>query len=99
MVHTLNKSVALEIHKKIFLIRETEEKIASEYSNQKMRCPVHLSIGQEVVPAVLSDFLNNQDFVVSTHRGHAHYIAKNGNLKKMIAEIYGKVTGCSKGNG
>ena len=99
MVHTLNKSVALEIHKKIFLIRETEEKIASEYGNQKMRCPVHLSIGQEVVPAVLSDFLNNQDFVVSTHRGHAHYIAKNGNLKKMIAEIYGKVTGCSKGNG
>ena len=99
MVHTLNKSVALEIHKKIFLIRETEEKIASEYGNQKMRCPVHLSIGQEVAPAVLSDFLNNQDFVVSTHRGHAHYIAKNGNLKKMIAEIYGKVTGCSKGNG
>ena len=99
MVHTLIQSVALEIHKKIFLIRQTEEKIANEYSNQKMRCPVHLSIGQEVVPAVLSCFLNNQDFVVSTHRGHAHYIAKNGNLKKMIAEIYGKVTGCSKGNG
>ena len=99
MVHTLNKSVALEIHKKIFLIRETEEKIAQEYGNQKMRCPVHLSIGQEVVPAVLSGFLNNHDLVVSTHRGHAHYIAKNGNLKKMIAEIYGKITGCSKGNG
>jgi len=99
LVHTLNKSVVLEIHKKIFLIRETEEKIAKEYSNQKMRCPVHLSIGQETVPAVLSNFLNNQDLVVSTHRGHAHYISKNGNLKKMIAEIYGKVTGCSKGNG
>lgn len=99
MVHTLNKSNVLEIHKKIFLIRETEEKIASEYGNQKMRCPVHLSIGQEVVPAVLSGFLNNHDLVVSTHRGHAHYIAKNGNLKKMIAEIYGKITGCSKGNG
>ena len=99
MVYTLNKKAALEIHKKIFLIRETEEKIAGEYSNQKMRCPVHLSIGQEAVPAALSHFLNNQDFVVSTHRGHAHYIAKNGNLKKMIAEIYGKVTGCSKGKG
>ena len=99
MVHTLNKSNTLEIHKKIFLIRETEEKIAQEYGNQKMRCPVHLSIGQEVVPAVLSGFLHNHDLVVSTHRGHAHYIAKNGNLKKMIAEIYGKITGCSKGNG
>ena len=99
MVYTLNKKTALEIHKKIFLIRETEEKIAEEYSNQKMRCPVHLSIGQEAVSAALSHFLNNQDFAVSTHRGHAHYIAKNGNLKKMIAEIYGKVTGCSKGKG
>ena len=99
MVHSLIQSVALDIHKKIFLIRETEEKIAKEYSNQKMRCPVHLSIGQEVVPSVLSHFLNKKDFVVSTHRGHAHYIAKNGNLKKMIAEIYGKATGCSRGNG
>ena len=99
MVYTLNKKAALEIHKKIFLIRETEEKIAGEYINQKMRCPVHLSIGQECVPATLSHFLNNRDFAVSTHRGHAHYIAKNGNLKKMIAEIYGKVTGCSKGKG
>jgi TPP-dependent pyruvate/acetoin dehydrogenase alpha subunit len=99
LVYTLNKKAVLEIHKKIFLIRETEEKIAREYSNQKMRCPVHLSIGQEAVPAVLSCFLSNQDFVVSTHRGHAHYIAKNGNLKKMIAEIYGKETGCSKGKG
>jgi len=99
LVYTLNKKAALEIHKKIFLIRETEEKIARDYSNQKMRCPVHLSIGQEVVPAVLSHFLNDHDFAVSTHRGHAHYIAKNGNLEKMIAEIYGKVTGCSKGKG
>jgi len=39
------------------------------------------------------------DFAVSTHRGHAHYLAKGGDLKKMIAEIYGKVTGCSKGIG
>ena len=59
MVHTLNKKAVLEIHKKIFLIRETEEKIAREYSNQKMRCPVHLSIGQEAVSAILSFFLSN----------------------------------------
>ena len=99
MVYTLNKKLALEIYKKIFLIRETEEKIVREYKNQKMRCPVHLSIGQEAPPAVLSCFLNNYDLAVSTHRGHAHYISKNGDLKKMIAEIYGKVTGCSKGKG
>ena len=99
MVHTLNKKAVLEIHKKVFLIRQTEELIAKYYHHQKMRCPVHLSIGQEAVPSVLSYFINNHDLAVSTHRGHAHYIAKNGNLKKMIAEIYGKVTGCSKGKG
>ena len=99
MVYTLNKKSALEIHKKIFLIRQTEELIAKYYDHQKMRCPVHLSIGQEAVPSVLSGFINNNDLAVSTHRGHAHYIAKNGNLKKMIAEIYGKKTGCSKGKG
>ena len=82
MVYTLNKKLALEIYKKIFLIRETEEKIVREYKNQKMRCPVHLSIGQEAPSAVLSCFLNNYDLSVSTHRGHAHYISKNGDITK-----------------
>ena len=99
MVYSLDKKTLLQIYKKIFLIRETEEKIAREYHQQDIRCPVHLSTGQEAVPSVLSHFLNNNDIAVSTHRGHAHYLAKGGNLKKMIAEIYGKSTGCSKGKG
>jgi len=99
LVYSLKKQVAINIHKKLFLIRKTEEKISQEYSFKEMRCPVHLSIGQEGVPAVLSVLLNKNDLAVSTHRGHAHYIGKNGNLKKMIAEIYGKKTGCSKGKG
>jgi TPP-dependent pyruvate/acetoin dehydrogenase alpha subunit len=99
LVYSLNKKTAVYIHKKIFLIRNAEEKISKEYSNQEIRCPVHLSIGQEAVPAVLSVFLSNKDLAVSTHRGHAHYLGKNGNLNKMIAEIYGKITGCSKGKG
>lgn len=80
-------------------IRMVEEEIASRYSEQKMRCPTHLSVGQEAVPAVLSQILNKDDFAVSTHRSHAHYIAKGGNLPRMIAEIYGKKTGCSRGKG
>ena len=99
MVYSLDKKKALKIFEKIFLIRNVEESIAKEYSMQEMRCPVHLSIGQEAVPAVLSLLLNNKDLAVSTHRGHAHYLGKDGNLKKMIAEIYGKETGCSKGKG
>jgi pyruvate dehydrogenase E1 component alpha subunit len=64
-----------------------------------MRCPVHLSIGQESIPAVFARSIASSDFAVSTHRGHAHYLAKGGNLNAMIAEIYGKSTGCAKGKG
>ncbi len=81
------------------LIRHVELEISKRYSEGKMRCPVHLSIGQEGVPAALSILLNKKDFAVSTHRAHAHYISKGGGVKKMIAEIYGKSTGCSGGKG
>ena len=80
-------------------IRLVEEEIAKRYKQNKMRCPTHLSIGQEAPPTAVSNFLDKNDFVVSTHRGHAHYLAKGGNLKKMISEIYGKKTGCSGGKG
>ena len=80
-------------------IRLVEERIAFEYPKNEIRCPTHLSIGQEGVPSALSLLLKEKDLVVSTHRGHAHYLAKGGSLKKMIAELYGKSTGCSGGKG
>lgn len=80
-------------------IRLVEEEIASRYSEWKMRCPTHLSIGQEAVAAGVGTLLRDDDFVVSTHRSHAHYLGKGGNLKRMIAELYGKETGCSGGRG
>ena len=83
----------------MYRIRAVEEMIAFKYPEGKMRCPTHLSIGQEAVPAAYSLLINNSDFAVSTHRGHAHYLGKGGDLKSMIAEIYGKKTGCSKGKG
>lgn len=64
-----------------------------------MRCPTHLSIGQEAVAAGVGACLNPDDVAVSGHRAHAHYLAKGGDLKAMIAEIYGKETGCSRGKG
>lgn len=80
-------------------IRMVEEQIAKKYAEGKMRCPTHLSIGQEAVPATIAELTRKEDTVVSTHRCHAHYLAKGGNLNKMIAEIYGKENGCSKGKG
>jgi TPP-dependent pyruvate/acetoin dehydrogenase alpha subunit len=80
-------------------IRRVEEQIAARYSENKMRCPTHLSIGQEGVAAGVGAALRQSDFAVSGHRAHAHYLAKGGSLKAMLAEIYGKETGCSKGKG
>ena len=80
-------------------IRNIELEISRRYSSNQIRCPVHLSVGQEGIAAACALVMKKLDFAVSTHRGHAHYLAKGGDLKKMIAEIYGKVTGCSKGIG
>ena len=95
----MDKNELIELYQSALRIRCVEERIAEKYSEQKMRCPTHLSIGQEVTPVSISSALTKDDLVVSTHRGHAHYLAKGGNLKAMIAEIYGKSTGCSKGKG
>jgi len=89
----------MALYRTMKFIRAVEEEIARRYPEGKMRCPTHLSIGQEAVPGVFSLLVRKDDYAVSTHRGHAHYLAKGGNLNAMIAEIYGKVTGCSKGKG
>ena len=95
----IDKEILKKIYLTAFKIRYTEEAIADKYSEQEMRCPTHLSIGQELVPSIYSLFVTDKDYAISTHRAHAHYLAKGGDLNKMIAEIYGKETGCSKGFG
>jgi len=91
--------VNIELYNSMLLIRRVEEKIVELYPEQEMRCPTHLCIGQEAIPAGVCANLSTQDCVFSNHRDHGHYLAKGGNLKAMIAEIYGKVTGCSRGRG
>lgn len=95
----MKNEILKKIYQNIFRIRSVEEQIALRYKEQQMRCPVHLSIGQEIVSGVFAEIISKKDFSVSTHRSHAHYLAKGGNLKRMIAELYGKETGCSKGIG
>lgn len=89
----------LRIYRRMLQIRRVEEKIVDLYSEQQMRCPVHLSIGQEAVPSAVSEVLTRDDLVLSSHRSHGHYLAKGGNLRTMMAEIYGKAKGCSQGKG
>src|SRR3990167_3861346 len=92
-------TLQVELYYRMLRIRRVEEAIAERYQQQKMRTPVHLSIGQEAVAAVVGYLLHNDDYAVSTHRSHAHYLGKGGSLKSMIAEMHGKVTGCCRGRG
>lgn len=80
-------------------VRLIEEAIGEHYREQEMRCPVHLGIGQEAIAVGVSANLHRQDYVMSSHRSHLHYLAKGGDIKAMLAEIYGKSTGCSRGKG
>ncbi len=94
-----DRNVLLKLYSSMLLIRRTEESIAELYAGQEMRCPVHLCIGQEAVPAGVCQNLTLDDSAFSNHRAHGHYLAKGGSLKAMIAELYGKETGCAKGRG
>ncbi len=95
----LDPDLRCELLFQMKLIRGVEEQIAARYHEGKMRCPTHLSIGQEAVAAAVGKALRRDDLAVSGHRAHAHYLSKGGDLKAMIAEIYGKVAGCSRGRG
>lgn len=80
-------------------IRVIEERLAELYLEREMRCPVHLCTGQEAVSVGVCAALTQDDYVLGTHRSHGHYLAKGGDLKAMVAELYGKITGCSLGKG
>jgi TPP-dependent pyruvate/acetoin dehydrogenase alpha subunit len=85
------------IYRMLRLIRRVEEEIARVYPTDKVKSPVHLSIGQEAVAVGVCDVLRPYDVTTMSYRGHATYLAKGGDLRAMIAELYGKVTGCGRG--
>jgi TPP-dependent pyruvate/acetoin dehydrogenase alpha subunit len=96
---TRPRDARLALYRSMLRIRRVEERIKALYSEWDMRCPTHFSIGQEAVAAGVCGNLRLEDHVISAHRSHAHYLAKGGNLKAMLAELYGKVDGCASGKG
>ena len=87
------------IYRPLRLIRRAEEKLSQLYPSDKIKSPVHLSIGQEAISVGVCDALRADDVVSPTYRGHAAYLAKGGSLKAMFAELYGKATGITGGVG
>jgi len=87
------------IYRTLRLIRRVEEEIARIYPTDKIKSPVHLSIGQEAVSVGICDVLRSDDAVSPTYRGHAAFLAKGGSVRAMMAELYGKATGITGGKG
>jgi len=95
----LDHQSLLECYKTMLKIRMVEQRIAEEYKYDEMKTPIHLSIGQEAIAVGVCRNLKPDDYLFVTHRSHAQYLAKGGDLNKMIAELYLRKTGCSSGRG
>jgi len=94
-----NKNKKISFFYEMYRLREIEKEISKRYFEWEMRCPVHLSIGQEAIAVGICANLEKRDEVISAHRSHYHYLAKGGDLRAMLGELYGKVVGCAKGKG
>jgi TPP-dependent pyruvate/acetoin dehydrogenase alpha subunit len=99
MPEFMHKARVERFYRSVYRIRRVEEEIARVYPSDKIKSPVHLSIGQEAVSVGVCEALGPDDVVFGTYRSHAYYLAKGGDLKKMMAELYGKAAGCAKGKG
>jgi len=86
-------------YESMLLMRRFEEKSGQLYGQQKIRGFCHLYIGQEAVMAGAMSVLKHEDSMITAYRDHAHALAKGTSPNAVMAELYGKATGCSKGKG
>jgi len=93
------KADSLLLFYSMLRIRRVEEILAERYAEQEMRCPMHLCIGQEAIAVGVCASLHTTDLIFSNHRAHGHYLAKGGSLPSMVAELYGRKSGCCGGRG
>jgi TPP-dependent pyruvate/acetoin dehydrogenase alpha subunit len=89
----------LSLYRSMIRIRFCEESLVAPILSGEIRTPCHLYSGEEAVAAGICAALKKRDYLFGTHRSHGHYLAKGGSMRKMVAEIYCKATGCSGGRG
>lgn len=94
---SVDQSLCARLYRSMLLIRRLEERVAQVYPTDQIKSPVHLSIGQEATAVGVCEALRPGDVVFGTYRNHAVYLAKGGDLQRMVAELCGKVTGCGRG--
>lgn len=96
---SLDSRILKNLYRTMLQIRRFEEKVIAVYSAQDMKSPVHLCIGQEAISAGVCANLGKEDYIFSTHRNHGYCLAKGVATKDLLAEFYGRKTGCCKGKG
>ena len=95
----LQKETLISLYQTMYKIREFEKAVVDLFSQDLIRGSAHVYLGEEAVASGACHALEKDDYIVSTHRGHGHCIAKGGKVDKMMAEIMGKSTGYCKGKG
>ena len=95
----VSKEAMKDMYLRMVHIREFESKAQSLFADGKIPGFVHLYLGEEAVATGVCACLRDDDYITSTHRGHGHIVAKGGDLKFMMAELFGKATGYCKGKG
>jgi acetoin:2,6-dichlorophenolindophenol oxidoreductase subunit alpha len=95
----IGKQQLIDLYTQMLTIRRFEERVVKEYFDGQVSGFVHSYIGEEAIAVGVCAHLNKTDRIVSHHRGHGHCIAKGADIRKMMAEIYGKKTGYCKGKG
>jgi pyruvate dehydrogenase E1 component subunit alpha len=95
----MDRDLMLSLYRDMIRIRRFEEEAARSYTRGKMGGFLHLYIGEEAVAVGAISAVEPTDYILATYREHAHYLVRVGDMKAAMAELFGKVTGCSKGRG
>jgi TPP-dependent pyruvate/acetoin dehydrogenase alpha subunit len=95
----LDKTLLVRMYRDMVRVRTFEERVRDLYAGKRLPGFVHLSIGQEACAVGVCSALRPDDYIITTHRGHGHMVAKGASVDRMMAELYGKRTGSCKGKG
>jgi len=89
----------LDLYRKMQIIRQTEEELARCHQRGLIHGACHTYVGEEAIASAVCSHLGKEDVVFSTHRGHGHALAKGMPPRELMAELFGRQTGCSRGRG
>src|SRR5262245_55508269 len=99
LINELSHEQLIKLFRQMLEIRRTEEQLARSYQAGLIMGACHTYVGEEAIATGVCAHLRPDDAVFSTHRGHGHALAKGVAIREVMAELFGRATGCSQGRG